>query len=691
MSSSTSFALACNLTLNRKGAIAFVSTKNSLLDLFTLVSKKLPETLEEFELVVQMISNCLNTDPELFVKVLKFHRLINNGNGIKWIYSLCMIVLKENDLVLYEQVLSWSWQYPKDILNLQRITNMWKPTASSGGESVITSLGSCISSNDLQRKWWTFRCQNITNGLVHNHEDDMFIVQFQSEIVLYAKLILDVFVKLLTPGSIEHINPMLFKYLAYKNCHWAVETDLIWSFAETLIDGYGLPLLIQSNEDLTSELGTNLRTILQTKSDFQTENPKAPLLFTNKKRRSIKKLFNESVNLLDNLFKGIHADCRPFESVDEEEGVSLIADQIKRSATLAYGRFEKTVKAYSTAIKGSSESPTELTLVKSRLQKGYIKYLEMLKTGKAKIKTTGLDVTDDVFNFFVSRSDFDQSLESKLVDLAKKLRSSLLESAGTHLFSVLAEKFELVLDISGSMEGIPLQTGLLYMLLIAKVFEIKRLYYFETVLHVVDLTPEDLSDSMCSLVRKIYKTVTGSTNLQVVFDRFREDNLQNKNVIILTDGDCDPSHGSNPFHNAPTSSHSNKFIVVNLNQSKMCFPYLNMDPDVCYVTGNNPKTLNGFIKALVISMVESRPITPELVLKCSLDLEELENSFKFGSYSKVFESEEISKLFETYQKNLPPKKKIDRPDRDVDEDLDKGDKHYEDYEHYDGYVSDQDD
>ena len=677
MSSSTSFALASNLKLNPKGAIAFKSTTNPLLDLFTVGSKKLPETLEEFGSVVQMVSNCLNTDTELFVKLLLFHRLIIKGNGIKWIYYLCMIVLKENDLVLYEQVLSWSWQYPKDILTLHRHTNMYKPRASSGDESVVRTLGDPTSQNDLQRKLNAFRCQNRYNQLVQKDKDDLYNVQLQSEIVLYAKLILDVFVKLLTPGSEENVNPMLLKYLAYENCHWAVETDLIWSFLETLVEGSELPLLIQSSEDLTTEFGSKLRSILQTKSDFQNEEPMP--LFNNKKRRKIKRHFNESVNLLDNLFKGIHQDGRPFESVDEEEGVSLIADQIKRSATLAYHRFEKTVKSYFRADKESSKPVPELTLVKDRILKGYFKYLEMLKTGKAKIKTTGLDVTEEVFNFFVSSSDFNPSLECKLVDLAEKLTSSLLESAGTHLFSVLADKFELVLDISGSMGGIPLQTGLLYMLLIAKVFEIKRLYYFESDLHVVDLTPEDLSGSMCSLVRKIYKTVTGSTNLQVVFDRFREDNLCNKNVIILTDGDCDPSRGSNPFHNAPTSSHSNKFIVVNLNQSKMCFPYLNMDPDVCYVTGNNPKTLNGFIKALVISMLESRPITPELVLKCSLDLEELENSFEYGSYSKVFESEEISKLFETFQKNLPPKKKINRPDRAVDEGLDECDEDYDDY------------
>ena len=66
---------------------------------------------------------------------------------------------------------------------------------------------------------------------------------------------------------------------------------------------------------------------------------------------------------------------------------------------------------------------------------------------------------------------------------------------------------------------------------------------------------------------------------------------------------------------------------MNVNEEKMNFPYLNMDPNVCYVTGNKPKTLNGFIKALIFSIINKIILTPSLVLKYSLELEELKEDF----------------------------------------------------------------
>jgi hypothetical protein len=291
------------------------------------------------------------------------------------------------------------------------------------------------------------------------------------------------------------------------------------------------------------------------------------------------------------------------------------------------------------------------------LSKGYSKYLELLKSGEAKVKTTGLDVSEQVWTYFTSRIRLDQSIESKLVDLASKLKDSLEKTAGTALFSSLAQRFSLVLDISGSMMGTPIQTGLLYMLLMAKVFRIKELYYFESKLSIVHLSDADLDGTFCYLIHKIYKNATGSTELTKVFDYFRSNKIRDKNVIIITDGDCDPQTGSqsNPFHTAPKGECGMKYVVVNVKETRMNFPYLGMDPDVCYVSGNNPKTLNGLIKALVISMVENKPITPSLVLKCSLDLIELEHSFQVGTFSKVFTQEEISNLYGVFLRNLPPK------------------------------------
>lgn len=107
----------------------------------------------------------------------------------------------------------------------------------------------------------------------------------------------------------------------------------------------------------------------------------------------------------------------------------------------------------------------------------------MLYQEKAHIITTGLDISEHVFYFFLLNETFSQSIELKLQDLVNKLKTSLIETSRTTFFLELAKKISIVLYISGSMDGIPIQTVLLYMLLITKVFEIKTLYYFETYLH----------------------------------------------------------------------------------------------------------------------------------------------------------------------------------------------------------------
>jgi hypothetical protein len=591
---------ARNSILNTKDAESFTSTLEPLLDLFTIGSKKCPEDSHEFNKIFEIVSHSLRNDPDGFIKILKFHRHIENGNGIKWLYYLCLIVLKIENCELYNQVLEWSWQYPKDFLTLCQFSNMYNYP------KIITNY----------------------------------------EIEFYAKQVFNIFKKLLTPSFTGEINPMFLKYMSYESGHWNNETKQIWIIIEELSSkDTDFITSIMFSEPLESNLGYELRSILQSSTNS--------VLFTNKIRRLIKKCFNEHVNLLDNLFKGIHKNGRHFGSFISEEGgeekeekeekeIDLIYNQIKRSATLAYGRFEKTVKLY-------SESDSSENLVKSYISKGYLKYLESLNSGEAKIKTTGLDASQEVWQFFLSNTSFDQSIESKLIKLVDDLKSSLLKTSGTAIFKSLAEKFVLILDISGSMDGKPIQTGLLYMLLMTKVFSIKELYYFEFQLHILKLTDSDISGTMCNLVKKIYTNTKGRTNLEVVFTHFRTIGMKNKNAIIITDGDCDPSCGSNnPFHTAPKAETNMRYIVVNVKETKMNFPYLGLDPHVCYVTGNNPKTLNGLIKALVISLMESMPITPSLVLKCSLDLEELEHSFELGAFTKVFTLEEINRLFQIF-------------------------------------------
>jgi hypothetical protein len=95
--------------------------------------------------------------------------------------------------------------------------------------------------------------------------------------------------------------------------------------------------------------------------------------------------------------------------------------------------------------------------------------------------------------------------------------------------------------------------------------------------------------------------------------------------------------------------------VINVKLEKLNFPYIDIDPKVCYLTGNNPKTINGLIKSMIISTRDKIPITPDLILTHSLDMEELELPEIPNQYSMVLSEEEISSLFRVILKNIPSK------------------------------------
>lgn len=679
INSTNAMLYAKNYTLGEKGADSWKSTLEPLLDLFATSIKRCPESFEEFEKIFQIVSHSLKHNPQGFIQLLKFHRLIKNGNGIKWLYYLCLLVLKIENPVLYEQVLEWSWQYPKDLLTLHRFTNLYEPTKSSTNVQIDFCVSTQFSNKgSLGLKTKAFQKHNLSN-IISNQ------LELQFEIVLYTNYVFKTIKNLITPGFTGDINPMFLKYMSWETGHWALESKLIWDYLEELVknDSDFINLLNQT-EQLETTLGSELKEILKKSFEKISSNQFGySNIFTNKTRRLIKKCFNSHINLLDNLFKGIHQDDSIFGSLgSEEEEINLICNQIKKSATLAYARFEKTVKRY--IYKQKLEYKLEKknnhhhlddnieiyeeyieddeNLVKKYLVKGLEKYYELLKNGKAQSKTTGLDASTQVWDFFTGTESFDQSVESKLIELSNQLKESLVKITGDELFNEMAEKFSLVLDISGSMRGIPIETGLLYMVLMTRVFGIKRLYYFESNLSILDLTEQDLSETMCYLVKKIYRYTTGSTNLESVFENFINEKITGKNVIIITDGDCDPNmhriltnKSSNPFHSAPKSSQNLKYVVVNVKETKMNFPYLGLDPDVCYVSGNNPKTLVGLFKALIKSINENICLTPTLVLTCSLDLDELSNEFEVGTFSKEFTQSEIEKIHQIFMINLAPK------------------------------------
>ena len=638
------------MTLNAKGADSFVSTTNPVLDLFTYTSRKFYENEEDFNKVVEMIVQAKNFDSELFLKLLKFHRHIDVGNGIKNIYYLCMLVLKEEDPAMYETILAWSYEYPKDILTLARTSSSFSPKASfTEPVSIKCPQYSEPHYNKGTKRGNMEAYLKKVNSLISNNE-----ISLPFEIKLYGERLFDSFIALLKDSS-SQCNPMLMKYLAYETSHFNVESHFIWDYLEGKVkDNEEFDRLVNSENELHNDLAKEFRQYLKTNKSS------SGCYFTKKNQRKLKKLFNKYVNLTDCLYQGVHSDGSKFGSKSSrDEEIELIFQVIKKTPTLSASKLTNFIK------KIRKENVEEMSLRDNLLVQSYDKYLQAINENQVKAKVKGLDVSDRCMEFFRSNKLEDPELESQLSELCNGIESYLRPCFSEEFtFSNFANSLELVLDVSGSMQGTPLNTGLLYFVILARIFKIKQLHYFSSTTEVRNLSDEDLNGSFCTLIRKVYMCTAGSTVLQSAFDTLESNKKSNKQVVIITDGDCDPHGGtSNPFHNVTVPGkyqhlHTNNYIVVNVKQTKMNFPYLGMDPKVCYVTGNNPKTLNGLIKSLVMSVRDKVPITPEAVLMNSLDMEQLELPCPVPTYQMILSNDVIHRLYDVIISNMPPKKEM---------------------------------
>lgn len=395
------------------------------------------------------------------------------------------------------------------------------------------------------------------------------------------------------------------------------------------------------------------------------------LAITNKTRRKIKKLFNEQVNLTDYMFQGIHTDGQVIGSLDnDEKETELLYNVFKKTPTLSFKKAEKTVRSWMTKYITSDEKVISYPSKKHQLiVSAYLKYVKEVAEKKVLVKTRGLDLVTKCYQYWLSKT-IDPVLEEQINKSCDELKTLVISSFDdTFTFEDFAKSLVLVLDISGSMSGIPVETGLFYLLMMVKVFGVSQVHFFETV-HSVKEINRDVTSNL-ELIEQIYLDTRGSTDLDSVFRHLNTIGISKKNVIIITDGDCDPNtygHSStNPFHEVThldksTSAYPNvldcNFIVVNVKETELKFPYLNIDPHVCYLTGNNPKTLNGFIKALCDATKSQTMITPDSILNYTLALEELYLPTSIPIYSNIMTQERITNLFEVLKKNLPPKKEV---------------------------------
>ena len=664
------FAIKPVVIENKKGADAFLSTTNWCLDFYTFNSKKIPTEFSDFLNVVRDLENAKNQNSEMFLKLLKFNRMIEKGNGIRWIYYLGMVLLRLEDQPTYEKLLDWSWEYPKDIHNLHRLNHMYLPYSCTVPTQVNMVLDSArnsvwfIQSNGLLYNSDIISPKNnIRRRKTAHPKINTCIVSISPETKLYGDLVFKMFKNLLSNKK-DDFNPMLIKYLAFEKGLWDTETVLIWNYIDSIFHSdQDILSLIISNDELNTEIATDLRNILQKRVNSTTFTTTSNF-FSNKTRRLIKVLFNHHVNLTDNLFKGIHTDGSKFGScADKNDEINMIYDVLRKTPSISSKLCCKTIQKIQ---KNMSDDDSIPNIKNDLLVKGFIKYIESLKSGKTVAKVRGVDLTSECYEYFKNETA-SESLEYKLAEMFKQLQNFIMPCfTEDFTYETFSKNVVLVLDRSGSMSGKPVETGCLYMLMMVKLFRVKTLYFFDSDIKIKTLTDTDIDGSFISLVKKIYVTTCGSTNLSSVFDELNKQNIMNKNILIITDGDCDPSSStkpsSSPFHEATDINgkykglHTNFYLVVNVKVDKMAFPFLAIDPKVCYLTGNNPKTMRGFIKAMVMSMRNNVIVTPEMVMLYSIDYDELHLPCSVPSYSAILSEDHVRDLFEAFVKNMPPKK-----------------------------------
>jgi hypothetical protein len=562
--------MSTNITINANGSDAYKSTTNPLLDFYVRVSKNPDMEYDNFKCLFTEMYSGFERNPSSFIKLLNFQRNILGGNGIRMYLWLGLSIAKVNmSSDLYIELVIWLKQYSKDLYQLSRLANF---------------------SNE------------------------------RLELDIYAKNVYNQLLKLLTGDTLD-LDLMSFKYLSHKGEHWISETVYIWKkVGEYLKQNSDFKQILQRTTSLPNHnnLGDDIRKLF----NDNYKNTISPKL-----QRKLKVCVNSRLHLTDYLLAGKHFDGSlfNFSKLDEKSESLKIATEIGQCASIATSKLLQTISSL-------KNKPDILTDTQKLLISGSDNYFELLKLKKIVAKEVGVDLSKEVYNYYINNNNKDILLENQIKERIDRIREQVMPMF-TNNFSLIdfVNSFICIMDRSGSMSGTPLESGLFQLLVMTILFRVKNIIYFDSNIEVKKVTEDDLDGSILKLVKKIYTSVQGSTELIKALDYLETIKASNKNVVIITDSDCDPYiYSNNPFHSAlnclinrylPT----NRYIILNVKETKMSFPYLNFHKNVSYINGIC--CLDFLIEALIISSRDSKPLTPELVLECCLN----SNRFKFNN------------------------------------------------------------
>jgi len=200
--------------------------KNPIFDFFIDKNSVSIKTLEDFTKVVKLVEDAKNYDSELFIKLLIYHRIIK-GNGNKSIYYIGMMVLREEDPIMYEKILNLLNNYPKDILRLCRIFNFIGQINSQ--VKINLDIVETTCHRKIKLNMWNKKNSDKKLELAKE-------VYLSIEAKLYGDLIFNSIKEILKKNyESKDINLILFKYLSYESGHFNLETMFIWKYVENLL------------------------------------------------------------------------------------------------------------------------------------------------------------------------------------------------------------------------------------------------------------------------------------------------------------------------------------------------------------------------------------------------------------------------------------------------------------------------
>jgi len=612
------------------------SARTSNINLFMRNSKDPHMLYPEFKHLYLEMVQVLTQNPRKFLQIIMFHRNIKHGNGIKHYYYLGMNLLKSCclDDSLSKKMILHSYQYSKDLYHFGDIG-----------------------------------------------------------IQIYSEKIEQQLIQLITPNlerEYEKYDPMLFKYLSYEKGLWKREKTQIQAYLnDVFLKNKDIAYYINSREPLFRPIGYAIRELLAVElnhSDY-------PVLFTNRVMRKLKSLFNRENRLPEYLFAGKHYDNTSFnvscnknkEDTFSQSEIYKIANEISQTAKIAVHLLCKTLKWWykQTFLEIDREPWDEESSVEhfskrqQLLLQGYIQYNKdgNNRSGNNRSRNNG-DYDKKICNYDLAseaylcytRNKYSAMVEERLNEKIEEYRFKWTTRFNE---SFTVDDFEknvvLIVDCFPSMEGVEFELNLLYIFMITKIFRIKEIVYFHSSAEIRTFTEEDLDGPILLLLKKVYTrcSTKGTTYLWSAIQLLELHKIENKTVIIVTDSNCDPWQSATKsvlnrmYYSGETEYvSSNKYVILNITEPHLTFPYLNIYENILYVNGTN--TLLSIIGAFIQSKYNDVELDADLILDCFLNSSHFkipeimfDNKTMFNINRISTDEEDINQHYIAWKKEYP--------------------------------------